>query len=136
MTVVDASVLAPALADSGAAGDHARELLRGRLLFAPELIDLEVASVLRRQVAAGDISPERAAAALDDLADLPLSRAPHAPLLRRCWELRSNLTVYDAAHVALAEALEVALLTADVRLTRAPGLRCVVELATSAHPDR
>jgi predicted nucleic acid-binding protein len=129
VTVVDASVIVPALANAGAQGYRAREWLRGRALFAPELIDLEVASALRRQVTAGELTADRAAGALDDLAALPLSRAPHAPLLRRCWELRSNLTVYDAAYVALAEALEVPLITADVRLTRAPGLRCAVELA-------
>ena len=63
-----------------------------------------------------------------DLIELPLQRAPHRPLLRRCWELRHNLTSYDACYVALAEALDVPLLTADERLAGAPGLRCTVEL--------
>jgi predicted nucleic acid-binding protein len=59
---------------------------------------------------------------------LPLERAAHRPLLTRCWELRENVSVYDAAYVALAEALDVVLLTADARLVRAPGIRCRVEL--------
>ena len=63
-----------------------------------------------------------------DLADIPLRRASHWPLLARCWELRDNLTMYDASHVALAEALDVRLLTADARIARAPGPRCPVEV--------
>jgi predicted nucleic acid-binding protein len=84
----------------------------------PELADLEVASVLRRQIRAGALDGRRAALALDDLAALPAQRAPHRPLLARCWELRDNLTVYDAAYVALAEAMHAALLTGDRRLAR------------------
>lgn len=128
MLVVDASVLAVALADDDRDGDVARERLRGEGLAAPELIDLEVASVLRRQLLGGALSPRRASFALLDLADLPLERAPHLPLLARCWELRENLTVYDAAYVALAEALEVALVTGDSRMAQAPGLRCAIEV--------
>jgi predicted nucleic acid-binding protein len=126
--VVDASVLAPALADNGPDGDLARKRLRGETLAAPELIDLETISVVRRQCAAGELDGRRAALALKDLADLPLRRAAHLPLLARCWELRENLTVYDAAYVALAELLDVALLTADAGLAGAPGLRCRLEL--------
>jgi predicted nucleic acid-binding protein len=122
--VVDASVLAPALGDDDADGDAARERLRGEDLAAPEIIDLEVTSVWRRTLADG----RRASLALADLADLPLRRAPHLPLLTRCWELRHNLAPYDAAYVALAEALDVALVTADARLSRAGGARCAVEL--------
>ena len=113
MLVVDASVLAPALADDGDAGDRARRRIRGERLAAPELIDLETASVIRRQHAAGALDARRAEFAFADLAQLPLRRASHRPLLRRCWELRENLTVYDAAYVALAELLDAALLTAD-----------------------
>lgn len=126
--VVDASVLAPALADDDAEGDAARARLRGASLVAPELIDLETASVIRRQVRAGRMSARRARLALVDLVDLPLRRAPHRHLLARCWELRDNLSVYDAAYVALAETLDLALLTADVRLARAAGPRCEIEL--------
>jgi predicted nucleic acid-binding protein len=130
--VADASVLATALGDDGPDGDHARARLRGERLSAPELVDLEVASVLRRQVKGGEVDIRRAALALADLAALPLRRAPHRPLLARCWELRDNLTVYDASYVALAEALDVTLLTGDGRLARAPGPRCRVELLRSA----
>jgi len=122
--VVDASVLVVALADDGAAGDVAREALHSQRLAAPELIDLEVLSVLRRHVTTGGVDLRRAELALTDLRDLPLSRAAHAPLLPRCWELRANLTAYDASYVALAEALDVPLVTADRRLAAAPGPRC------------
>lgn len=128
MLVVDASVLVVALADDGADGDHARTRLRGEKLILPELADLEVISVLRRQLRTGAIDPRRAGLALQDLAALPASRAPHRPLLARCWELRDNLTVYDAAYVALAEAAQATLLTGDQRLARATGPRCPIEI--------
>ncbi|MFT4035810.1 MAG: type II toxin-antitoxin system VapC family toxin [Patulibacter sp.] len=128
MIVVDASVLIVALADDGQAGDAARQRLRGETLAAPELIDLEVTSVLRRKERAGSLPQRRAALALADLADLPIERAAHRALLPRCWELHSNLTVYDAAYVALAELLDAPLLTGDRRLARAPGIGCRVEL--------
>jgi len=128
--VVDASVLVVALADDGADGDRARARLAEEVLAAPELLDLEVLSVLRRLVAAGDMSERRASLAVEDLASLPLQRAPHTPLLARCWELRGNVTAYGAAYVALAEALGCVLLTADSRLTSAPGPQCVVEPVT------
>ncbi len=124
MIVVDASVLATALGDDGEDGDAARERLLGEELAAPEIIDLEVMSVWRRTL--GD--ERRAALALADLADLPLRRASHRALLPRCWELRHNLTPYDASYVALAEALQTTLLTADARLAHAPGIRCALEL--------
>lgn len=126
--VVDASVLATALGDDGRAGTAARARLRYEMLTAPEVLDPEVASVFRRQVSAGLLTIERAQAALDDLVDLPLRRESHRPLLQRCWELRDDLTIYDASYVALAEWLDVLLLTADSRLARAPGLRCQIEL--------
>lgn len=128
MLVVDASALAPALADDGRDGDVARTRLRGHTLAAPELIDLETISVLRRQLHAGQLDARRAELAITDLVALPMRRAPHQPLLARCWELRENLTVYDAAYIALAELLDVALLTADARLARAPGLRCALDV--------
>jgi predicted nucleic acid-binding protein len=126
--VVDASVLATALADDGTDGDTARGYLLTQELAAPELIDLEVASVLRRQLSVARLDLRRAQLALADLFDLPMLRAPHRPLLGRCWELRDNLSVYDAAYVALAEALGTPLLTADSRLAKAPGIKCTVEL--------
>lgn len=128
MIVVDASVLAVALGDDGPEGSVARAALAEETLVAPELIDLEVLSVLRRQVRSAGMPPARAERALSSLADLPMRRAPHRPLLRRCWELRQAVTAYDAAYIALAEALGISLVTADARLSRAPGVRCNVTL--------
>jgi predicted nucleic acid-binding protein len=126
--VVDASVLASALADDGADGDRARRRLTGQALAAPELVDLEVASVVRRAALGGRLDERRARQVLTDLTALPVRRVPHRPLLPRIWELRENVTVYDAAYVALAELLGTTLVTADNRLVRAPGVRCGVEL--------
>lgn len=125
---VDASVLAPALGDDGADGDRARDRLRGERLVAPELVDLEVVSVFRRLHLRDRLPLRRAELALADLSALPLRRVRHRPLLGRCWELRANLNVYDACYVALAELLGVLLVTADARLSSAPGLRCAVEV--------
>jgi predicted nucleic acid-binding protein len=126
--VVDASALAPTLADDGPDGDSARARLRGHRLAAPGLIDLETTSVIRRQFHVGRLDGRRAELALADLIALPLHRAPHRPLLARCWELRENLTVYDAVYVALAELLNTVLVTADARLVNAPGPRCQLDL--------
>lgn len=128
MIVVDASVLVVALGDDGPDGMSVRDRLVGEELLAPELVDLEVTSVLRRAVRSGRMPAERAAHALTDLADLPMQRASHRPLLGRIWDLRGAVTPYDAAYVALAEAMGVVLLTADGRLARAPGVRCPVEV--------
>lgn len=128
MIVVDASVVVTALADDGPDGDAARARLRNERLTAPQVIDLEVVSAWRRLAATGALDDRRATLALDDLQALRLERVPHGPLLHRCWELRANLTIYDAAYVALAEALDVALLTADRRLAAAPGARCRFEV--------
>lgn len=137
MIVVDASVLAPALGDDDADGDQARDRLQGESIAAPELIDLEVSSVFRRLVRVGSLPARRAELALSDLVALPLRRVPHRPLLLRCWKLRDNLTVYDAAYVALAELLNATLVTSDNRLSLAPGLRCPVEvLAPRPAPAR
>ena len=127
MLVVDASVLAPALADDASADDTARARLRGHTLIAPEVIDLEVVSVLRRRLLAGNLDARRAELALADLLDLPVRRISHLRLLDRCWELRHNLTVYVAACVALAEAMKAVLVKGDARLSTAPGIRCEAE---------
>jgi predicted nucleic acid-binding protein len=126
--VVDASVLATALADDAGDGDRARARLRGESLAAPDLVDLEVASVLRGRLAGGHISPRRAELALADLVALRLERVASLRLIPRCWALRDNLTVYDAAYVALAEALAVPMLTADARLAKATGPGCPIEV--------
>ena len=127
MIVVDASVLAVALGDDGPDGRYARERLVDETLVAPELIDLEVVSVWRRHVAAKLMAARRAAGAVADLADLPLRRSSHQPLLHRIWQLRHVVTPYDAAYIALAEASDLALVTADARLSRAPGVHCEIE---------
>jgi predicted nucleic acid-binding protein len=126
--VTDASVIVTALADDSAEGDRVRDRLGGQAIAAPELIDIEVASALRRRVRSGALAAQRAESALVDLVTATITRASHKPLLARCWELRDNLTVYDAAYVALAEQLAADLLTADGRLARAPGIRCRVEV--------
>lgn len=129
MIVVDASVLAPALAYDAPEGDAARERLdREQQLFAPELVDLELAAVWRGAIRVGRLDEQRSRRALDDLAALRLVRVGHQMLMPRIWELRHNLTPYDAAYVALAESLDATLLTADRRSARAPSLRCDVEL--------
>lgn len=127
MIVVDASVLAVALGDDGNDGERFRERLTGETLVAPELIDLEMISVWRRRVSAKLMTVRRATAAVQDLADLPLRRCSHQPVLHRIWELRHTLTPYDAAYIALAETLAVVLVTADARLSRASGIRCEIE---------
>jgi predicted nucleic acid-binding protein len=126
--VVDAGVLAVALGDDGTDGRRARERLADEALAAPELVDLEVVSVWRRHVAAKLMPTRRAAAAVADLEDLPMRRSSHRPLLRRIWELRHVITPYDAAYIALAEALDVVLVTADGRLPRASGVKCEIEV--------
>lgn len=129
MIVVDASVLAPALAYDVPEGDAARlRLDREEQLFAPEIVDLELAAVWRSAIRAGRLDDQRSVRALNDLAALRLVRVGHQRLMPRIWELRHNLTPYDAAYVALAETLDATLLTADGRCARAPSLRCEVEL--------
>lgn len=128
MIVVDASVLAIALIDDGRSGGTVRRDLSMQDLAAPHLVDLEFVSVVRRLVASGRLGSERAGQAVQDLTDLPIRRCDHVPLVRRCWELRNNVTAYDAAYVALAEALDIPLWTADARLAAAPGVSCAVTL--------
>jgi predicted nucleic acid-binding protein len=96
-------------------------------LHAPHLIDVEVAHVVRRYAATGEIDGDRGRAALEDLADFPVLRYPHLPLLLRIWELRRNLSAYDAAYVALAEALDAPLVTRDRRLAASSGHRARIE---------
>ncbi len=134
-TVIDASVLVAALGIDSAHGLGIRNMLRRRVLMAPALIDLEVASILRRLSVSGQLSTERAGAAITDLQAMPIRRVSHEPLIRRCWELRNNLSIYDAAYVAVAELLEIPLLTADGRLGRSPGIRCEIEVVKIHSPE-
>ena len=128
MLVVDASVIAPAIADGGSDGDVCRARIKGQSLAAPDLLRLEAMSVLRRQLANGSLTSKQARDALEDLVSLPLVVYPTAPLLRRGWELRDNVSAYDSCYVALAEALDCPLVTADKRLAIAPGTRCQFEV--------
>jgi predicted nucleic acid-binding protein len=128
LIVVDASVLAPALGDDGPGGDRKRERLGEGRLAAPAVVDLEVISAIRGALRGGRLEARRAQQALVDLMAIRIRRLPHGPLLPRIWALRDNLTPYDAAYVALAEAIGATLLTADRKLARAPGIDCEVEL--------
>jgi predicted nucleic acid-binding protein len=105
-----------------------RIYLHHESLHAPHLLDLEVGQVLRRLVREGTISAERAEQAIEDLLDLRITRYPHFLLLPRIWQLRHNLSAYDAAYVALAENLGARLLTRDARLASASGLTASIEL--------
>ena len=129
MIVVDASAVVEVLLHRPSGERVANRILDPLVvLHAPHLIDLEVAQVLRRYQAAGEMSQQRARQALVAFVQFPLERHPHWPFLDRIWELRRNVTAYDAAYVALAEALEARLLTCDSALARAPGHRAIVEL--------
>ena len=126
--MIDSSVLVAALTNDEARGEEARDLVVREPLVAPELIDVEVISALRRLVRTGVLDTARAGQAVEDLPFSPVTRAPHKDLVARAWELRDNLSAYDACYVALAEAMETSLLTADKRLASAPGIRCEIEL--------
>lgn len=128
MIVVDASVLVTALGDDGDSGRRVRLRLLGERMLAPELVDLEVTSVFRRLCAAKRFEVLRAEQALADLGTLTIERVSHRGLMRRCWELRHNVTIYDATYVALAESLDATLVTGDELLANAPGSRCAFEL--------
>lgn len=129
MIVVDASALLEALLRTPAAPAVEKRLFEPQqTLHAPHLLDIEVAQVIRRYAAKGEIDSERGRAALADLADFPVRRYPHDFLLPRVWDLRNNLTAYDAVYVALAEALDAPLLTRDQRLAAAAGHLARVEL--------
>ena len=130
MLVLDASALLRALLP-GTDPDLIARLGSDRDLHAPHLLDLEIVSALRRLNRSRRLSADRARDALTDLSDLNLTRYPHELLLPRIWQLRENLTAYDAAYVALAEALEAPLLTADARLARSSGHRAAIELLAS-----
>lgn len=100
----------------------------GESLHAPHVLDLEVAQVLRRFVLSRELAAGRGEEALEDLQDLPLTRYAHQPLMPRIWALRQNLTAYDAAYIALAEALDAPLVTRDAKLASAPGHAARVEI--------
>ena len=122
MIVVDASVVIELLLQTADAPRIASAILTGReTLHAPHLMDVEVAQVVRRYALRGEISGEHGREALAILPLLPISRYPHLPLLSRMWQLRDNLTAYDAAYVALAEGLQGRLMNGDGRMAGAAG---------------
>jgi predicted nucleic acid-binding protein len=122
LIVVDASAALSALLNDG----PARQALAREQLHAPHLLDAEVANGLRRHVASGQLTAEQGLAAVRTLGRLAITRYPVVALLERIWHVRANFSAYDASYVALAEALGCPVLTADARIARAPGLRCVV----------
>lgn len=126
MIVVDASAALAALVNDG----DARRTLSNERLHAPHLVDSEVASALRRRVASGHVTQAQGLGVLDTWRRLAVTRYGVHTLLDRVWELRDDLSAYDAGYVALAEALDCGLITADARLSRAPGLRCPVTVIT------
>jgi len=127
--VIDASALLEVLLNTSAGSVVARRLFtENETLHAPHLLDVEIAQVLRRYAMTGELTPTRGLQALEDLADWPLTRYPHDLLLPRIWELRHNVTAYDAAYIALAEALSVPLLTRDAGLASAAGHHAQIEL--------
>ncbi|MGH7090797.1 MAG: type II toxin-antitoxin system VapC family toxin [Stellaceae bacterium] len=129
MIVIDASAILESLLGTPAAEAVEERLFQpAQTVHAPHLLDLEIAQVLRRYASARLIEPEHCVAALQAYSDLPILRHMHAPLLLRIWELRNNFTAYDAAYVALAEALGATLVTRDRRLASAAGHHARIEL--------
>lgn len=121
---VDACAVVAGLVDTGPAGTWAEQLLTSQPLAAPHLMPGEAANILRRAARAGDISAHVAALAHRDLLDLPVELFDYEPFADRVWELRHTVTAYDAWYVAVAESLNLPLVTVDLRLSRAPGPRC------------
>lgn len=136
MLVVDASVVIAGLVDGGPTGTWAEALLATASLAAPHLMPVEVANILRRSVASGEVTADVASLAHHDLLRLRVELFPYEGLADRVWELRHNVTCYDAWYVAIAETLGAPLATLDHRLSRASGVRCAFELFPSAQEHR
>lgn len=122
--VLDSSLVVAALVDSGQVGTWADHVLATDDLAAPHLMPVEVANVLRRAAAAGEITADTAALAHADLLSLRVELFAYEPFAARVWELRANVTAYDGWYVALAESLGAKLATLDLRLVKATGPRC------------
>ena len=128
MIVVDASAMLEILLLTPAARRvGARLFAPGETLHVPHLLDIEVAQGIRRYCLTEKLDAVRGQAALQDFAAFPLIRYPHTPFLPRIWQLRTNITAYDAAYVALAEALDAPLITRDAALARSSGHRARIE---------
>ena len=129
MIVLDSSAIIEVLLQTKSAPRIEKRIFTtGETLHAPHLIDLEIAQVLRRYCTHGELDSERGREALSDLTDFPITRYRHDIFLPRIWELRQNMTAYDAAYIALAEALPAPLITLDERLVSAPGHSAITEL--------
>jgi predicted nucleic acid-binding protein len=122
--VVDASAIVAALSDAGPSGEWVRRSLFGLSLAAPHLLPVEVASALRSHIADGRLTAESATLAHLGLTGMAFELFPYEPFAGRIWQLRDNLSPYDAWYIALAESLEAPLLTLDFRLARSSGPRC------------
>lgn len=129
MIVLDASAAIDWLLQTTAGQQIEKRIYsRNQSLAAPHLLDLEVAQVFRCLVRDGAVSAKRAEEAIQDLMDLKIARYPHHLFLRRIWQLRNNLSAYDAVYVGLAESLRATLITRDQRLGSTPGHAAVVEV--------
>lgn len=128
--VIDAGVAFAGVVGTNPHSQWAREILSQDDIVAPELMSIEVTQIARKAVLAKILTESQARAVIQDLPPLIDTFLPHVPLLRRVWELRDNLTSYDAAYVALAEALGAPLATLDKKLSRAPGPTCAFLLPT------
>lgn len=136
MLVVDAALVVAGLVDSGPEGAWADSLLETDGLAAPHLMPVEAANILRRAALAGNITADAASMAHADLIALRVALFPYEPFAERVWELRENVTAYDAWYVAMAEALDAALATLDTRLSRASGPRCSFQMPEVDRRDR
>ncbi|MEO3756564.1 type II toxin-antitoxin system VapC family toxin [Streptomyces sp. B6B3] len=128
MIVVDSSALVLALTHRGEPGAEAAKRMTGQRLLAPSVIDFEVAHALRGLVLGGKITGDEGRAALGLVGSLLIKRTPGYALFERVWELRRNLSAYDAAYVALAEHAGCTLVTADARIHRANVARCDIDV--------
>jgi predicted nucleic acid-binding protein len=124
--VCDAAALVALLLDGGSDGQWVARTLEGADLIAPTLVVFEAANIIRRHGLAGLVSADQAAQAHADLLDLTIEQWPYDLLAARAWQLRENLSTYDASYVALAELTDATLVTLDRRISGAPGLRCTV----------
>ena len=129
MIIVDASALLEFLLQTPLGTRVEARLFRDQDEFhLPHLADVEVTQGLRRLVRTGEVSGDRAADVMADLADFDLHRHPHLDFLTRAWKLRDNLTAYDAMYIALGEALDAPIVTCDAPLAKAPGHRAHIEV--------
>jgi predicted nucleic acid-binding protein len=124
--VLAAAAAVALLADAGPAGQWVEATVRGATLLAPDLMPFEVSDILRRHALGGVLDASAATLAHTDLVALPIDFYPYAGLAERAWELRANVTAYDASYVALAELVAAPLVTLDARLARAPVTKCQI----------